>query len=245
MTPPYCIQQIQKTITSLPLPNPAFLADFLVGLLTCQSACFAKIAQSMPGEAKPASQQMRLRRYLDLPQLHFTPALAALLPHPSPWVLALDRTNWSRGQTDINLLTLAVIVGKTAVPLLWCNLAHPGNSDTEQRIALLKQFVTRFGAQSIRLLTADREFIGQDWLAWLQEQDIPFLIRLRKDDFLTDFQGNCREAFHFFEQRARTRTRVQMAVATRNEPGIYGEQRFMWEARGFLPSNPRRAKRIG
>ena len=124
MTEVYCIQEVENVLTSLPLPNPKFLASFLIGLLTCQKARFAKIAQSMPGNAKPESQKMRIRRYLDRPHVNFAPALAALLPVSAPWVIALDRTNWKRGETDVNLLTLAVVVGKTAVPLLWCELSH-------------------------------------------------------------------------------------------------------------------------
>jgi len=202
MTPPYCIQEIEAVLESLPLPNPKFLAAFLVGLLTCQKARFAKIAQSMPGSATPQSQETRLRRYLDHPCLNFAPALATLLPHRAPWVLALDRTNWERGETNINLLTLAVVVGKTAVPLLWCNLAHPGNSDTSQRITLIQQFLALFGRNSILRITADREFIGEDWLAWLQQQDLPFVIRIRKSDLLRHPDGTYQEAFRFFAVRA-------------------------------------------
>lgn len=202
MTRPYCIQEIRAVLETLPLPNPNFLADFLVGLLTCQKARFAKIAQSMPGEAKPASQEMRLRRYLDNPHLRFAPALFALLPHQAPWVLALDRTNWKRGETDVNFLILAVIVGKTAIPLIWCELSHAGNSDTAQRIALVTEFLTRFGSHCIRMITADREFIGDDWLAWLQQKCITFLIRIRKSDLLTHADGTCQEAYRFFERRA-------------------------------------------
>jgi hypothetical protein len=206
MTPsyciPYCLDEIEAVLASLPLPNPKFLAAFLVGLLTCQKARFAKIAQSMPGDAKPTSQEMRLRRYLDQPGLNFAPALAALLPQKGPWILALDRTNWQRGETDINLLTLAVIVGKTAVPLLWCELSHPGNSDTAQRIALVAQFVLLFGKASIRFLTADREFVGADWLAWLHQQDLWFVLRIRKDDRLTHADGTCQEAWCYFQHRA-------------------------------------------
>lgn len=202
MTPPYCIQEMETVLTSLPLPNPKFLTAFLVGLLTCQKARFAKIAVSMPGEAQATSQQTRIRRYLDNPHLNFAPALAALLPHQAPWVLALDRTNWKRGETDINLLTLAVVVGNTAVPLLWCELSHPGNSDTAQRIALMKEFLTLFGSHCIRLVTADREFIGEDWIAWLHQCDIPFLIRIRKNTLLTHSDGTCQEAFRFFVFRA-------------------------------------------
>jgi hypothetical protein len=159
----------------------------------------------MPGDAKPQSQEMRLRRYLDQP-LNFAAALAGLLPLPVPWILAIDRTNWQRGEADINLLTLAVIVGKTAIPLLWCDLAHPGNSDTAQRIALLERFVRLFGKESIRFITADREFVGADWRVpsgcWLNQNDLCFVLRIRKDDLLIHADGTGQEAFRYFVERA-------------------------------------------
>lgn len=226
MIPPYSIQEIEAVLTPLPLPNPKFLAAFLVGLLTCQKARFAKIAQSMPGEAKPESQEMRLRRYLDHPHVNFAPALAALLPQRAPWILALDRTNWEHGETDINLLTLAVVVGKTAVPLLWCNLAHPGNSDTPQRIALMQQFLALFGRHSIIHITADREFVGEDWLAWLQQQGLTFLIRIRKNDLLAHPDGTYQEAFRFFASRADTCRNKRQAWELWGTPVFVGGKRL-------------------
>jgi hypothetical protein len=205
MTLPYCIQEIQEQLDVLPLPNAKFLADFLVALITCQKLALNKIAHAMPGEAKPASQEQRIRRYLDLPRLCFAAALAKLLPAPAPWVLAVDRTNWKRAGTDINYLVLAVIIGNTAVPLLWQVLKHPGNSDTAERIVLLERFLERFGTQSVRLITADREFIGGDWLAWLVQQQLPFCVRIRCTDLLTHADGHCDEACTFFERACRCR----------------------------------------
>lgn len=200
MTLPYCIQEIQQQLETLPLPNPKFLADFLVALITCQKVTLKKIANAMPGEAKPASQEQRIRRYLDLPRLCLAPALVNLLPEPAPWTLALDRTNWKRGETDINYLVLAVLVGNTAVPLLWRVLEHPGNSDTAERIALVEEFLARFGRKSLRLITADREFIGQDWLAWLAEQQLPFCLRIRCSDLLLHPDGTVAPAYTFFQR---------------------------------------------
>jgi hypothetical protein len=205
MTLPYGIQEIQQQLNELPLPNSKFLAEFLVALITCQKVALKKIANAMPGEAKPASQEQRIRRYLDLPQLCFARALADLLPQSSPWVLALDRTNWKRADTHINYLVLAVIVGNTAVPLLWRVLEHPGNSDTCERIALLEQFLERFGRHSVRLITADREFIGEDWLAWLIERQLPFCVRIRCTDLLTHADGTCDAACTFFKRACRCR----------------------------------------
>jgi hypothetical protein len=205
MTLPYCIQEIQEQLDALPLPNAKFLADFLGALITCQKVALNKIAHAMPGEAKPASQEQRIRRYLDLPRLCFAAALAKLLPQPSPWILAIDRTNWKRANTDINYLVLAVIVGNTAVPLLWHVLEHPGNSDTAERIALLEQFLSHFDRQSVKLITADREFIGEDWLAWLIQQQLPFCLRIRCTDLLTHADGTCEQACTYFQRACRCR----------------------------------------
>ena len=37
-------------------------------------------------------------------------------------------------------------------------------------------FVEVFGITRIKALTADREFIGTQWLRWLQEQNIKYVI---------------------------------------------------------------------
>ena len=49
-----------------------------------------------------------------------------------------------------------------------------GNSNTRERIALMKRFIHRFGQHRIKGLLADREFIGDAWIGWLIEQRIPF-----------------------------------------------------------------------
>jgi hypothetical protein len=213
MTLPYCIQEVQQQLDALPLPNPKFLADFLVALITCQKVTLNKIANAMPGQAKPDSQEQRIRRYLDLPRLCFAAALAKLLPQPAPWIVAIDRTNWKRADTDINYLVLAVIIGNTAVPLLWRVLEHPGNSDTTERIALLEQFLERFGRHSVRLITADREFIGGNWIAWLIQQQLPFCIRIRCTDLLCHADGTCAEACSFFH-RARCSVSCRSGTGT-------------------------------
>ncbi len=53
--------------------------------------------------------------------------------------------------------------------MLWSVLPNPGASDTAERKNLLEQFVTLLGKQRVRFVTADREFIGGDWIGWLLE----------------------------------------------------------------------------
>lgn len=97
------------------------------------------------------------------------------------WVLALDRTNWCYGESDINILVLSVIHKGTAIPLFWELLPKKGNSDTEERKAIILQFLKQFPAKKIKGLLCDREFVGDDWLSFLDAHDIPFYIRIRKN----------------------------------------------------------------
>lgn len=101
--------------------------------------------------------------------------------------LSIDRTNWKWGKCNINYLVLAVVYKSSAIPVLWLVLNKKGNSNTKERIALLKRFKQIFPNQSIQGILGDREFIGDDWLKWLNEQaNIPYLIRIRKNHQTTN-----------------------------------------------------------
>lgn len=100
-----------------------------------------------------------------------------------PKCLALDRTNWKVGCKDINILMLAIVTRRFRAPLLWTVIDHQGNSNTGQRIELMRRYSSLFGAASIELLLADREFIGADWVKFLMENKVPFGIRVK--------QGQC------------------------------------------------------
>ncbi len=98
-----------------------------------------------------------------------------------PMTVAIDRTNWKFGKTPINIFMLSVKWRGKAVPLFWMLLDKEGNSNQVERIDLIKMFLDTFGPDSIASLTADREFIGQEWVGWLLNQDIPFDIRIKSN----------------------------------------------------------------
>ena len=57
------------------------------------------------------------------------------------------------------------------------------NSCTEDRIAILRRAIERFGAEKIEALLADREFIGKEWFDFLIANKIPFVIRIKQNSF--------------------------------------------------------------
>jgi hypothetical protein len=67
------------------------------------------------------------------------------------------------------------------IPICFEFLDKKGNSNQAERIDLLSQFVEWFGLKRIGLLLADREFIGEDWLAYLEGQGVAYCIRVRNN----------------------------------------------------------------
>jgi Transposase DDE domain len=103
--------------------------------------------------------------------------------------LSLDKANWKWGQTNINLLVLAVVYRGAAIPVYWLPSDKRGNSNSRERMALLKRFIGQFGRDRIKGLLADREFIGDGWMGWLLEQKVSFTIRIRNNSYTENAQG--------------------------------------------------------
>ena len=96
-------------------------------------------------------------------------------------ILSLDRTNWKYGAADINALVLSVVVNGCGVPLFWIELGSAGNSDTAERKKLINMFIDTFDANKISYILGDREFIGEDWFAYLNGHNIRFIMRIKSN----------------------------------------------------------------
>jgi hypothetical protein len=205
MTQTYSTETIAKQLQEIDVPFADCVARALVGLLTARKASVQSIANLMPGDVSTEAKRQQIRRFLDQPVLaqhRWARVLANLLPTSAPWVLAIDRTEWTLGQEPINLLVLSVVCAGCAVPLLWLPLQKPGASDTAERITLMQHFVRLFGVKCIRFVSADREFIGKDWVQWLQTNKVPFRIRIKAGEWLQAKDGRRKRAGEWFAYRA-------------------------------------------
>lgn len=54
----------------------------------------------------------------------------------------------------------------------------------------MRRYLAHFPAPTIRVLLADREFIGADWLTFLNDNNVPFAIRVRENLRVTDQAGH-------------------------------------------------------
>jgi hypothetical protein len=135
------------------------LACLLIAMVSGRTVNLTHAACHLPGEALHASRYRRLQRFFQhvrLDQDALVRLVIGMLNLHRPIPLALDRTNWRIGSKDINILVLAVVTRRFRVPLMWTLLTHQGNSDTEQRIALMERYLALFGAGSIQKVSACR-----------------------------------------------------------------------------------------
>jgi hypothetical protein len=169
------------------------LIALIAGLVQSRTVNLSHLAVHLSGPACLASKYRRLQRFFQFVRLDQDLA-ARLVVHmlnlERPKYLALDRTNWKLGSRDINILMLAIVTRRFRVPLLFSLLPHQGNSDTGQRIALMRRYLALFPATSICCLLADREFIGAEWMNFLNENNIPFAIRVKTDMTVTLEDGH-------------------------------------------------------
>ena len=66
-----------------------------------------------------------------------------------------------------------------AVPVYFRIYTHKGVLSEQERISFIRKSLSVLDLRG-KLLIADREFIGKEWFAFLSENQIDFLIRLRK-----------------------------------------------------------------
>lgn len=185
------------------------LALLVVAMLSGRTVNLSHLAAERPGGALIASTYRRLQRFFQhvrLGQDWVAPIIAEFVGLAGSWDLVLDRTQWRVGARDVNFLVLAAVTRRVRVPLIWSVIEGPGCSDTEQRIALMRRYLGIFGQASIRILLADREFVGRAWIDFLCENNIPFAIRMKDELRVTSADG-C-ELTLLARLRWRNRTKV-------------------------------------
>ena len=161
-----------------------FIARFQAALLMPQTTNLANLAASLKGRGQIASNYRRIQRFLSDHEVDFTALgrlLVHLLPQNEPYVAVLDRTEWYFGSTPVNILMIGIAHKGVVFPVVWKVLPNGGGSGSGAHIDVLERFLAIVAPEAIKAVVADREFIGTDWLLVLQEQPIPFAIRLRSN----------------------------------------------------------------
>ena len=164
-----------------------FIAAFVLALIQVTTVNLVRIANGLNGTADRKSNYRRIQRFLALFDLDYdllAEVVVTLLPPRKDWLITLDRTHWQFGQLQINILLVGIVFQGVAFPLYWTMLPKKGNSNTQERIALMEPVLALLGPERIRAVVCDREFIGQAWLQWLDKQGLTYHIRIRENAVL-------------------------------------------------------------
>ena len=169
----------------------AFLIQILQALFIVRTVNLTQIAQAFYSSAKEESIYRRIQRFFGgfSFDMSFIVVLACkFFTWGEQCVLLLDRTNWKWGKSHINILVLSIEHLGIGIPIFWTVLRKGGTSSTKDRTKILKRVIKAIGAEKIRVLLADREFIGEEWFRFLIEQEIPFIIRIKQNSMVEDIR---------------------------------------------------------
>ena len=177
-------------------------ANRVIGLIKVRNVNLAELACAFAGEAKHESKYKRIVRFFKEFTFDYA-AIARWVMHQfglynQPVYVSMDRTHWKLGTKDINLLMLSVVYKGIGIPVMWKLLDKNGSSNTEERAALITRFIDTFGKKQLAGVLADREFIGGPWIQWLRENDIPFCIRIKRGNIVTNQYGKQVYAWSLF-----------------------------------------------
>lgn len=193
----------QQAGTSWHLARQKMTFALIFSMIETRSVQFPDLATKLNTAAKDDSNLRRIQAFFAHYQLDYR-VIACILMSFVPTKrcrISIDRTNWQFGQQNINILTLTVYSHGVGLPILFTMLDKKGNSNAQERIDLLDEFVTLFGKDRILSLTGDREFIGHKWLKWLIDNQIDFAIRFPVSHLLTLRNGEIWRADALLAQR--------------------------------------------
>lgn len=161
-----------------------FISMFICSLCKVQTVGFEKLANAFNSKANAESSLRRIQRFIARYPLSsdlIAQLIFRLLPRKDNLCLTIDRTNWKFGNTDINIFMLGITYNGVAFPLLFSMLDKRGNSNSQERIDLIDRFIRLFGKECIDSVLADREFVGDEWIRYLNLNNIRYYIRIRNN----------------------------------------------------------------
>lgn len=192
----------------------SFLLEMIPAMVRGRSVVFSELADKMDKDIKAESIERRVQDFFLKVDFDYQALLALLIcfvPHDKI-VLSMDRTEWDRGTHQYNILCIVASVGKMGIPLYFEMLDNnSGNSNTDDRISILRQIIDTLGAERIEMLTMDREFIGHRWLKWLKDQGIAFCVRVPKSHLIRTLEGDNERAEELLKG-SRHQTLIQDAI---------------------------------
>ncbi|MBP9778790.1 MAG: IS4 family transposase [Rickettsiaceae bacterium] len=220
------LQIIYPFVTGIRKDKSLLIAWVVFQIISLAKVGLYHIAIKLNNNVKLTSNEQRLRRLLDklsITKTMFAKAIFKLFNFKDV-ELIMDRTNWKFGKTSINFLTLSVNWKNLAIPIYWIMLNNKGgNSNSDQRIHLIKWFIDIFGNERIVNLYADREFASVKFIKWLLESKVNFLFRTKSSIKASDGDKSvCLSKLFYNLNNLPNKTRIESKIRR-----IFGARLFI------------------
>ena len=128
-----------------------FLGLLIVSLIRSRSVVYSLNAVVLNNRVT-SSNLRRIQRFFSDFIIDFdliAKLLMAINPIQGPYKLSLDRTNWQFSGINYNILCLTIVADGVSLPILWTMLDKRGNSNQDERKALINRFIRLFGLSSM------------------------------------------------------------------------------------------------
>lgn len=167
------------------------LVSVIFAIIVISNISLYQIALQLTGHGnKHDSKERAIRRLLDSNiscKLYVQLVDALLQFSTNSFELCMDRTNWKLGKTSINILVLSLNWNNIAIPIYWVFLDNKGgNSNSDDRKKLIDWFIIQFGVEHIINLYADREFPSTEFLKYLLDNKVNFILRIKDNILASD-----------------------------------------------------------
>lgn len=170
-------------------------SQIVIALFSSRTVNLSFISDQFVGSSKKKSNYRRIIRFIRWVPVTIASKmkLGSIIMHilgiqGTKVFVSMDRTCWDLGSRSINFLVIGVNYYGISIPVFFKLLpkyAKKGNSNTPQRIRLLKNVISLIGAENILCFSADREFVGKDWFKYLIDEDVKFIIRIKENTLVT------------------------------------------------------------
>lgn len=176
--------------------------QMLLALFTVRSVSLSEIAVAMQDESTKESREKRVYRFFRYFEIDFNCIAKWLFylmfSEDEKVYIAIDRTNWYWGKSKINIFMLSVCYEGIAIPIFWTLLKKAGASTAKEQQRLVERFINCFGQARIQSILGDREFANKGFIGWLNENKIPFHIRIKEGAYVSIKKKKYKQAGQLF-----------------------------------------------
>lgn len=179
-------------------PTIHLLAWIMLALLEKTAAHLFRLAEKLPDDdTTDMARRQKIRRFMSNPRISpylFLHALVILIrplfQNASVLELVMDRTEWRKRGTPVNVLDVALYYKGRAIPLFWIVFNRRGNSSLQDWEAALTPVIEALRSASWVQgkqihVTADREFASPKLSEWLWVTfRIDSTVRMKRSEYI-------------------------------------------------------------